>query len=88
MVPRGRLQDWGVTPAAAGMALSLAACAGRIWRDEAAEQGVRLHWYNDEGSIDGARAEAARYCKARNKRAELLEGFVDHDVTWARFAWR
>ncbi len=88
MVWRSRLQGWGAALAAGGVALSVAACAARIWRDQASEEGMRLHWYTKEASIDDARAEAARYCKARERRAELLEEFIDADVTVARFACR
>ena len=72
----------------AGIALALAACAARIWRDEADADGVRLHWYTSTASIDEARAEAARYCQARGKRTELQDEFIDRDVTVARFACR
>ena len=70
------------------MALAVAACAGRIWRDEADANGLRLHWYTSKVSIDEARAEAARYCEAGGKRAELQDEFIDRDVTVARFACR
>jgi hypothetical protein len=70
------------------MALALAACAGRIWRDEADAHGVRLHWYTGKVSIDEAQAEAAGYCEARGGRAELQDEFIDRDVTVARFACR
>ena len=70
------------------MALALAACAGRIWRDEADADGVRLHWYTSKVSIDEALAEAGRYCQAGGKRAELQGEFIDRDVTVARFACR
>ena len=49
---------------------------------------MRLHWYTSEASIGDARAEAARYCQASQKHAELLEEFIDDDVTVARFACR
>ena len=88
MGSRGRRAGWRVALAAAGMALGAAACAAPIWRDEATPQGVRLHWYANEASIDDARAEAARYCQAQGKRAELLEEFIDDDVTVARFGCR
>jgi len=73
---------------AGGMALALAACAGRIWRDEADADGLRLHWYTGKISIDEARAEATRYCLERGGRAELQDEFIDRDVTVARFACR
>lgn len=79
---------WRTALVAGGVALTLAACAGRIRRDEADADGVRLHWYTGMASIDEARAEAARYCKARGKRAELQDEFIDRDVTVARFACR
>jgi len=88
MGSRGGRPGWRVALAAGGMALSVAACAARIWRDEATPQGVRLHWYTNEASINEARAEAARYCQAQAKRAELVEELVDDDVTVARFACR
>jgi hypothetical protein len=84
----GRHPGWRWALAAGGMALSVAGCAEHIWRDEASPQGVRLHWYTNETSIDDARAEAARYCQAWQKRAELREEFIDNDVTVARFACR
>src|SRR5260370_13224521 len=64
MGSRGRHAAWRVALAAAGMALGMAACAARIWRDEATPQGVRLHWYTNEASIDAATAQAAPYCQA------------------------
>jgi len=88
-MPSGRgPKRWRTALSAGGMAVCVAACAGRIWRDEASPQGVRLHWYTGEASIDDARAEAARDCRAGGKRAELVEEFIDHDVTVARFACR
>jgi hypothetical protein len=81
-------RGWRVALAAGGMALGVAGCAARIWRDEASPQGVRLHWYTNEASIDDARAEAARYCQAWHKPAELIEELIDDDVTVARFACR
>ena len=88
MVSRSRLHGWAAALAAGGVALSVAACAARIWRDQASDEGVRLHWYTKEASIDDARAEAAQYCQARDKRAELEDEFIDEDVTVARFACR
>ncbi len=88
MVSHRWLRGWGAALATVGVALSVAACAARIWRDQASEEGMRLHWYTKEASIDDARAEAARYCNARDRRAELLEEFIDADVTVARFACR
>jgi hypothetical protein len=44
MVSRSRLEGWAAALAGGGMALSVAVCAARIWRDQASEQGVRLHW--------------------------------------------
>jgi hypothetical protein len=88
MGSHGPRAGWRVALAAGAMALSVAACAARIWRDEATPQGVRLHWYTNEASIDDAKAEAGRYCQGWNKRAELLEEFIDDDVTVARFGCR
>jgi hypothetical protein len=88
MIVGGCLTGWRATAIAAGVALGLAACVGRIWRDEADANGLRLHWYTKEASIDEARAEAARYCRDRGKRAELRDEFTDRDVTVARFACR
>jgi hypothetical protein len=88
MVFYGRRVGWRAVLAAGGVALTLAACAGRIWRDEADANGVRLHWYTGKVSIDEAQAEAGRYCEARGKRAELQDEFIDRDVTVARFACR
>jgi hypothetical protein len=79
---------WRAALVAGGMALALAGCVGRIWRDEADADGIRLHWYTSKVSIDEARAEAVRYCQARGKRAELEDEFIDRDVTVARFACR
>ena len=79
---------WRAALVAGGVALTLAGCAGRIWRDEADAEGVRLHWYTGKPSIDEARAAAARYCQVRAKRAELEGEFIDRDVTVARFACR
>jgi hypothetical protein len=86
MALRSQLGRWCRALAAAGVALSLGACAARIWRDEADPEGVRLHWYTDRATIDEARAEAARYCQARGKHAALRDEFIDRDVTVARFA--
>jgi hypothetical protein len=88
MIVGGCLTGWRAALLAGGMALVLAACAGRIWRDEADANGVRLHWYNGTVSIDEARGEAAGYCQARGKRAALQNEFIDRDVTVARFACR
>jgi hypothetical protein len=82
------LTGWRAALVAGGMALALAACVGRIWRDEADADGVRLHWYTSKGSMDEAQAEAARYCQARGTRAALQDEFIDRDVTVARFACR
>ena len=88
MISRSRLGGWRAALVGGGLALTLAACAGRIWRDEADADGVRLHWYTGNASIDDARVEAARYCQASSKRAELQDEFIDRDVTVARFACR
>jgi hypothetical protein len=88
MAWRDRFARWRVALAVGALVLSLAACAARIWRDEATPQGVRLHWYTNEASIDDARAEAARYCRAGGARAELQDEFIDNDVTVAHFACR
>jgi hypothetical protein len=88
MVLGSCLTRWRAALIAGGMALALAACAGRIWQDEADANGVRLHWYTGKVSIDEARAEAARYCRASGRRAELQDEFIDRDVTVARFACR
>jgi len=88
MGSRGGRGGWRVALAAGGMALTVAACAARIWRDEASAEGVRLHWYTNEASLEDATAEAARHCRAWAKRAEFLEEFIDDDVTVARFACR
>jgi hypothetical protein len=85
---RGRRTGWRVALVASAMALTVAACAGRIWRDEADADGLRLHWYTGEVSIDEARAEAARYCQASARHAQLEDEFIDQDVTVARFACR
>lgn len=81
----GQLRRWHGALAAAAVALTLGACATRIWRDEADPEGVRLHWYTNQVSIDEARGEAARYCQARDKHAVLRDEFIDRDVTVARF---
>lgn len=88
MVLGDGLKGWRRALVAGGLALSLAACAGRIWRDQADADGIRLHWYTDKASIDEASAEAARHCQASGKRAELQDEFIDDDVTVARFACR
>jgi hypothetical protein len=88
MVLGGCRTGWRTALVAGGVALTLTGCAERIWRDEADADGVRLHWYTGEVSIDEARAEAVRYCQASGKRAELHDEFIDDDVTVARFACR
>ncbi len=67
---------------------ALAACGGRIWADQESPQGVRLHWYTREASIDAATRRAAEHCQLWEKHAVLLEEFTDADVTVARFACR
>jgi hypothetical protein len=66
----------------------LAGCAGRVWRDHADADGIALHWYTREATVDIAHAEAAEHCRSFGKHAELLAEFEDHDVTRARFACR
>lgn len=68
--------------------LALLGCAGRIWRDHADADGIALHWYTREASVDIARAAAAEHCRGFGKRAELVSEFEDQDVTRATFACR
>lgn len=71
------------------LAMALAACAsGRIWLDHDSPDGITLHWYTKETTIDAARAEANNHCQAWAKQAVLLDEFEDRDVTTAHFACR
>ncbi len=71
------------------LALALSACAsGRIWLDHDSPDGISLHWYTRETTIDDARAEATTHCQAWGKHAVLLDEFEDQDVTTAHFACR
>lgn len=71
------------------LVLALAACAsGRIWLDHDSPDGITLHWYTKETTIDAARAEANNHCQARGRHALLLDEFEDRDVTTAHFACR
>lgn len=69
-------------------AAGLAGCGAVIMVDQESPQGVKLHWYNDEGSIDAATRKAERHCRRGDKQAILVEEFVDDDVTTARFECR
>jgi len=88
---RNRGRWW---PAALGWAavsallLAPAGCAGRLWVDRASAEGVRLHWYTREATMDIARAAAAENCRRYGKGAVLLDEFEDRDVTTANFACR
>jgi hypothetical protein len=68
--------------------LALVGCAGRVWRDHADADGIALHWYTREATINIARAAAAEHCSDFGKRAELVSEFEDHDITRASFACR
>ncbi|HEX7970147.1 MAG TPA: hypothetical protein VF502_18130 [Stellaceae bacterium] len=71
-----------------GMAAGLAACGAVIMVDQESPEDIKLHWYNDEGSIDAATGKAERHCQRWSKHAFLVEEFVDDDVTTARFECR
>jgi hypothetical protein len=66
----------------------LAGCAGRIWLDRQSPDGISLHWYTREASIDTAQATAQEHCRGFGKEAILVEDFEDQDITRARFACR
>lgn len=66
--------------------LTLLGCSGRIWREDASADGIRLHWYTREVTIDFARAEALEHCSRFGRRPELIREFADQDVTSADFA--
>ncbi len=70
------------------LAAVMATCGGRIWADQEGPQGIRLHWYTRETSIDAATRRAAEHCQNWGKHTVLLEEFTDADVTVARFACR
>lgn len=70
------------------LALALAGCAGRIWVDQSSPQGIRIHWYTQESTIDIAHGMAVEHCQEHGKGAVLLRLFEDHDVTVADFACR
>ncbi len=73
---------------AVALAAGMAACGGRNWADQESPQGIRLHWYTREASIDAATRKAAEHCQLWGKHAVLLEEFTDADVTVADFACR
>jgi hypothetical protein len=71
------------------LASLLAGCAsGRIWTDESAPQGIALHWYTKEVSIDAAKAAADAHCRQAGRRAVLVREFEDQDITRAQFDCR
>lgn len=71
-----------------GLAAALAGCGGVVLVDQESQQGIKLHWYNDEGSIDTATRKAERHCRRWDKHAFLVKEFVDDTVTVARFECR
>ena len=78
----------GWRAAAPALLLALAGCAGRLWVDQASADGITLHWYTREATIDTAHAEALEHCRGYGKGVVLLDEFADQDITRARFACR
>jgi hypothetical protein len=78
-------RGWRAAPA---LLLALAGCAGRLWVDQASADGITLHWYTREATIDTAHAEALEHCRGYGKGVVLLDEFADQDITRARFACR
>ena len=71
-----------------GLALLVSGCAGRIWVDQDNTEGIRLHWYTKEASIEDATARAREHCRPLGKEAVLEREFEDRDITEAVFACR
>ena len=70
------------------MAVLLAGCAGRIWTDQSTPQGLALHWYTKETTVEAATAEAETHCRNFGTHAVLLGEFEDQDITRAQYACR
>jgi hypothetical protein len=66
--------------------LALADCTGRIWRENGTADGITLHWYTREVSMDEATGEAHEHCEAYGRRSRLVRVFEDQDTTTANFA--
>ncbi len=66
--------------------LTLLGCTGRLWQEHADADGITLHWYTRESTMDTVRDEAIEHCSLYGKRAELLREFEDQDMTTASFA--
>jgi hypothetical protein len=73
---------------ALGAAFAVSACGGRIWADREGPDGLRLHWYTQEATIEEAGARADEHCRPLGKEAVMTEEFEDQDITQAVFACR
>lgn len=66
--------------------LTLVGCTGRLWQENADANGITLHWYTRESTMDVVHAEATEHCSLYGKRAELLREFEGPNMTTANFA--
>lgn len=79
---------WPMLVAGAMGVTALSGCLQEPRVDRSGPDGIEMHWYTADSSIDAAMAEAEAYCRPLGKHALLTREFEDQDVTTAHFACR